>query len=143
MEVTAYWEGGYKTRVPIRDFELRVDEPERYGGEDTGPMPTEMLLGTLAACFAMAFHHAAKKRDVELPDLKVTVRGEYGNLRFDRIFVEVHTSHPDREELDGFLERAIEYCYVTNTLRSDPQLEYRIAGAEPHEVSHAPSPERD
>jgi len=143
MEVTAYWEGGYKTRVPIRDFELRVDEPERYGGEDTGPMPTEMLLGTLAACFAMAFHHAAKKRDVELPDLKVTVRGEYGNLRFDRIFVEVHTSHPDREELDGFLERAIEYCYVTNTLRSDPQLEYRIAGAEPHEVSRAPSPERD
>lgn len=141
MEVTAYWEGGYKTRVPIRDFEIRIDEPERYGGEDTGPMPTEMLLGTLAACFAMAFHHAAKKRDVELPDLSVTVRGEYGNLRFDRISVEVNTSHTDRGELEGFLEKAIDYCYVTNTLRTGPELQYRVAGERPHEVSPPTAPE--
>lgn len=141
MEVTAYWEGGYKTRVPIRDFELRVDEPERYGGEDTGPMPTEMLLGTLAACFAMAFHHAAKKEDVRLPDLEVTARGEYGKLRFDRISVEVRTSHPDEGQLEAFLEKAIDYCYVTNTLRSGPELEYRVAGSEPHEVSPPPSRE--
>ncbi|HEX6263375.1 MAG TPA: OsmC family protein [Actinomycetota bacterium] len=142
MEVTAYWEGGYTTRVPIRDFEIRIDEPERYGGRDTGPMPTEMLLGTLAACFAMAFHHAAKKDDVALPDLEVTARGEYGNLRFDRIAVEVRTSHPDREQLEAFLEKAIEYCYVTNTLAGSPELEYHVAGGEAHEVSPPPSAER-
>jgi putative redox protein len=143
MEVTAYWEGGYTTRVPIRGFEVRIDEPEEHGGEDTGPMPTEMLLGTLAACFAMSFHHAAKKRDVALPDLRVTVRGEYGQLCFDRITVEVHTQHPDREELERLLERAIGYCYVTNTLRKQPELEYRIAGGPGHDLIHAPPPPSD
>src|SRR5712692_592719 len=100
MKVDAYWEGGYACRIPVRGFEVRVDEPPMYGGTDTGPMPTELFLSSLAACFTLAVAHAARKRGVELPDLAVRVEGDYGRLRFDRIRVEVHSSHP-KEELEG------------------------------------------
>ena len=34
-------------------------------------MPTELLFGGLASCFALALGHAARKRDVDLPNLRV------------------------------------------------------------------------
>jgi putative redox protein len=125
MEVTAYWKGPYRCDIPVRACTVTTDEPPQYGGEDAGPMPTELFLASLAGCFAAAVAHAARKSEVELPDLTVTVRGEYEGLRFDRINVEVHSSHP-RDELEGIVERAIDYCYVSNTLAKPPLLEYSL-----------------
>lgn len=125
MEITAYWEGGYRCRVPVRDFEIVIDEPSQYGGTDEGPMPTELFLSALASCFAMAVYHVFRKRGVELPDLAVRVDADYGGLRFERIRVEVHSSHP-RDEIEALLHRAISYCYVSNTLRGQPDMEFVV-----------------
>ena len=129
VEVTAYWEGGYRCRVPVRDFEIVVDEPAEYGGTDAGPMPTEMFVTSLASCFTLAVAHAAKKRDIVLPDLAVTVNAEYEGLRFSRLRVEVRSSHP-REVLESLLGPAIGYCYVTNTLRGAPEMDF-VVGHDP------------
>jgi uncharacterized OsmC-like protein len=112
----------------VRDFELIADEPVKLGGTDAGPMPTELFLSSLAACFAMSVAHVARKRGVELPDLTVRAHGEYEGLRFSRIRVEVQSSHP-RDELDAFIRRAISYCYVSNTLRQKSEIEYVAAEA--------------
>jgi uncharacterized OsmC-like protein len=39
--------------------------------------------------------------------------------------VEVVSSHP-REELQKFVDKAVTWCYVSNTLNSDVKLEYSI-----------------
>jgi len=130
MEVTAYWEGGYRCRVPVRSFEITSDEPESVGGTDTGPTPTELLLSSLAVCYAMAVHHAARKRDIELPDLAVTATGDYEGPCFAGIELEVASSHP-REELETLVARANTYCYVSNTLRRAPELRVTIKDPEP------------
>lgn len=135
MEITAYWNGGYSVRVPVRAFEILVDEPPQYGGRDTGPMPTELLLASVSSCFAMAVAHVARKRGVDLPDLAVRARGHYRGLRFGRIEVEVVSSHP-RPELEDLVERATRYCYVTGTLRHRPEVEFRVAD----DLNHGPPP---
>ena len=72
MEVTAYWSGGYRCRVPIRQFQLLADEPEDVaGGTDTGPTPTELLLASLATCFAMALAHVTRDASEGWLELKV------------------------------------------------------------------------
>ena len=123
LDIVASWEGGYRCRIPVRDFELVSDEPARFGGTDAGPMPTELFLASLAACFTLAVAHVARKRGVELPDLSVRVHGVYEGLRFGRIRVEVHSTYP-RPELESFVERAKTYCYVSNTLNHELALEY-------------------
>lgn len=127
MEVTAYWSGGYRCRIPIRQFELLADEPEDVaGGTDTGPTPTELLLASLATCFAMSLAHVARRRRVELaPDLAVTAVGEYDGPAFGTLRVEVRSSQP-REQLEPLLERAAALCYVSNTLRRTSGVEYLI-----------------
>jgi len=126
LELTARWEGGYRMHVEVRGMELRSDEPALYGGEDTGPMPTELFLASLATCYGSALVHAARKRGIELADVAVRVVGTYQGLRFARLRVEVTSSHP-RGDLEPLLERASSYCYVSNTLRGSPEIEYVIA----------------
>jgi putative redox protein len=138
VEATARWEGAYRCRVTMRQFELRVDEPPRHsGGTDTGPQPTELLLASLASCFALAVAHAAGKRGITLPDLEVTAAGEYDGLGFGAVRVEVRSSHPD-DELAVLVERAKPFCYVSNTLRGQPELRYVVAGASSHQPPPSP-----
>jgi uncharacterized OsmC-like protein len=138
VEVTARWEGAYRCRVSARQFELQVDEPPTHaGGTDTGPQPTELLLASMASCFALAVAHAAAKRGIVLADLAVTATGEYDGLRFGAIRVEVRSSHP-RSELAVLVERAKQFCYVSNTLRGHPELEYVVAEPSSHELPPSP-----
>ncbi len=127
MKVTAHWSGGYRCRVSVRQFELLADEPEEVaGGTDTGPTPTELLLASLATCFTMALAHVARKRRIELAaDLNVTAAGEHDGPSFGALRVEVRSSQP-REQLEPLLERAAALCYVSNTLRGAPPVEYLI-----------------
>lgn len=119
----------------MRGFELIADEPPDVGGGDAGPTPTEMLLSSLAVCFTMAIYQAGRKRSVELPDLAVRVRGDYEGPRFNRIVVEVLSSHP-RTELEKLVERAISYCYVSNTLSESTPIDFVIS----EDVSHPTPP---
>jgi len=123
LEVVAHWDGGYRCHLPVRQFEIVVDEPPSAGGTDGGPMPTELFLASLASCFTLSLYHAARKRSIELPDLSVRVAGRYKGLRFEHITVEASSSLP-REQLQALIEPAIRICYVSQTLKEQPEIAY-------------------
>jgi uncharacterized OsmC-like protein len=129
---TAEWKGGFKADVSARGHSLRADEPPEYGGEDTGPMPTELLIAALASCFCVAVAWAAKRQKVELPDLEVQVRavpapGEPRHAAYD---ICVHSSL-ERDALAPLVEMAKEACWVSNTLRRPPELRYSLGDGDP------------
>lgn len=125
MELVSTWEGGFRCRVEVRDFELLADESEEAGGDDAGPMPTELFLSALATCYTMALVYVARKRDVEFEDLSVRVRGEYEGPRFTRIRIDVRSDSPP-DDVESLMQRALRFCYVTNTLRKPPHLEFAL-----------------
>lgn len=127
ISATATWRGGYATDVRVRGHALRIDEPMSVGGEDTGPMPTEMLCAALAGCFALALAHVAGKRGMDLPGLEVTARAERAGreLRYGRFVVEASADVP-RPELEALLERAARFCWVSNTMAQPPAIDYRV-----------------
>jgi len=54
-------EGGVKFAAQIRGHKLIVDQPVGGGGEDSAPMPLELLgagLGTCVALYVQQFCHA-------------------------------------------------------------------------------------
>lgn len=54
-------EGGVRFAAQIRSHRVIVDQPERSGGTDAGPMPLELLgtaLGTCIAYYVQQFMHA-------------------------------------------------------------------------------------
>ena len=97
--VDATWEAGLRCRVSAGRFELIVDEPESVGGTDQGPQPTELLLASIASCFALAMAYSAGKRGVELTGLQVRATGDYDGPSFSAIRISVLADAPDAEEI--------------------------------------------
>jgi putative redox protein len=123
VKVTATFHGGYAATVDARGHTIAVDEPESSGGEGNGVMPTELLAGALASCFALALAHAARREGIELPGLRVDVEAERAGreLRYGRltVFAEADVS------LEPFMAKAQRLCWVSNTFASPPEIEYR------------------
>jgi organic hydroperoxide reductase OsmC/OhrA len=128
MEVVSRWQGGYRCVVSVRHHTMVADEPRPVGGTDAGPTPTELLLGSLAACFTMALSHVAMKQDVSFgDDLEVRVEGTYDGPRFSRIAVRVSAATADaRATLEDLMQAAAEVCYVSNTIRESATLTYEV-----------------
>ena len=119
--ITAHWQGDYRVDVEAGRVPLRVDEPERVGGSDTGPQPTDLLLAAVASCMVLSMAYSARKRDLELHRIEVTVGGYYEGLRFRSIEVSVSTDAP-ADVVDVLMASAQRVCYVTNTLRDSPEI---------------------
>ena len=137
LEVVAHWDGGYRCHLPVRQFEIVVDEPASAGGSNSGPMPTEVFLASLASCFTLSLYHAARKRSIELPDLSVKVTGRYKGLRFEHITVEASSTLP-REQLQALVEPAIRTCYVSQTLKERPEIAYEVSESPVDPAGDAP-----
>jgi len=117
---------------------LRADEPEAYGGLDSGPSPYDLLVAGLGACTAMTMRmYADLKR---IPLVRATVR-----LKHDKIYAadcgdcetkEGKIDRIDREiELEGDLDDAqraklleiADKCPVHRTLHSEIDIRTKLA----------------
>ena len=125
LHVEARWEGGLAATATARGHEVRVDEPETAGGGDSGMMPTELFCASLATCFCLAVAHVAAKREIDLPGLRVAVEAERQGreLCYGRLRVEVSAA-AEEEELAALVARARSFCWVSNTLAADVDVEY-------------------
>jgi len=112
------WLGDYRTEISVRGIHtIKGDEIPQYGGQDTGPMPTELLLAGVASCMCLAVSHVARKRRITLENLTVAAEAEKDMeaFRFHLINLVVQADYP-QSKLDALVERAKAYCFVSNTL---------------------------
>ena len=81
------WQSGTRSRakalsmevgrhVVSRDFEWMIDEPRQILGTNQAPNPQEYLLSAIGSCILVAFTIGASMMDIQLEQLKVTVRGD-------------------------------------------------------------------
>lgn len=124
---SAEWTGGLSSAITGRGHALTADEPPQYGGADTGPMPTELLVAALASCFCLAVVWAAGKKRIDIADLRVDVRPERAGdePRHGAYDVWIHSSTP-ASELAPAVELAKRYCWVTNTISHPPEVRYHL-----------------
>ena len=123
--VRTRWDGGMRTVTQAGKFQVVVDEPETSGGTDTGPQPTDLLLVSVSSCLALALAWVARKRGVDLLGLDVTAVGRYAGLKFDKISVTISSASP-RSVVEDLLPEAQRVCYVSNTLRHQPELAVEV-----------------
>ena len=123
--VSTRWAGGMRAVSDAGGFEIVVDEPADSGGTDTGPQPTDLFLASLSSCFTLSLVWVAKRRGIELSGLRVSAVGEYQGMKFTRISITVTADNP-REDLEQLIPDAQRVCYVTNTLREQPDLTFTL-----------------
>jgi len=127
IEAKAEWKKNYQVRVEARQFQVDVDEPPQYNGEDTGMMPTELFLSSIASCFCLALVYAAKNKKIKLDDMSVDVFGETDlkTFSFTKIIVKVISSLP-LHKTEEILSLAKKYCFVSNAVIKACPIDYEI-----------------
>lgn len=68
-------------RIRIRDHELVVDEAAANGGADTGPDPHDLYDSALGACKAMTMLWYARRKQIPLEDIEVSVERDASDER--------------------------------------------------------------
>ena len=129
--------GAFQQELVVGPHRLFADEPESFGGTDTGLSPYDFLLAGLGACTSMTMRMYAKRKQWPLDRVTVT-------LSHDKIHAidclecetrEGKIDHIDREiEISGMLDadqrkRLLEIadkCPVHRTLRSEIQIQTRL-----------------
>jgi putative redox protein len=85
----------FQEEIVFGTHHLLADEPENFGGLDSGPGPYDLLLAALGACTAMTVRLYADRK--KLPLLRTRVR-----LRHDRIY---GTDCAECETKKGMIDR--------------------------------------
>ena len=75
VKVRSENQGGFRSCVKIRDFTLTIDQPKGFGGTNTGPKPSEVLLAALAACQEITWRLYADALGVPLVSVAVELDG--------------------------------------------------------------------
>ena len=70
---------GFRAEIRARNHVWYADEPEDEGGANSGPQPTEMLLGSLGACIAVTVKLYAQRKNWPLEGIDVDVEYEKFN----------------------------------------------------------------
>jgi len=127
IEAKAEWKKNYQIGIQVRQFELSADEPPKYSGEDTGMMPTELFISSLASCFCLALVYAANKKRIKINDMRVDVSSEADtkNLIYKKLIVKIKSSNSETQ-LQSLIGLAKKYCYVSNTISQSCSIEYEI-----------------
>lgn len=127
MEVEAVWKKNYQVEVQARQFNVQVDEAPEFHGEDTGMMPTELFLCSLASCYCLALVYVAGKKKTEVRDMSVKVIGKKDRkkFRFTRLIVKVESSISS-EILEEIVKLAKGYCFVSNAITGSCPIEYTV-----------------
>ena len=102
-----------------RTHTVFIDRPVEKGGSDRGPLGGEYLLIALGGCFLSTLLAAAKTRDADVSNVRISVLGTIGGVpeRFESMAVRVSATYGDADVMRKLVAMSERGCLVTNTLK--------------------------
>lgn len=75
VKVSSRNQGGFESRITLRDHTIVSDQPHGFEGTDKGPKPSELLLAALAACQEVTWRLYADAMEIPLDGIAIELRG--------------------------------------------------------------------
>jgi putative redox protein len=128
---------GFAQAIGVGRHALVADEPEAFGGTDTGPAPYDLLLAALGACTSMTVSMYARRKRWPLDGVTVKLRHakihatdcedcETKEGMLDRIERDVELRGSLTEEQRARLLEIANKCPVHRTLVSEIAIRTRL-----------------
>jgi putative redox protein len=123
--------GPRKIEVISDKWSFIVDLKEKFGGEDSGPNPSELTAAAVASCEVLTgVFWAARRHEVELKGIEADVEWEYGEkperiAKIDVSIRNVGSQLRDEKKMRAFTGIA-KGCTVTKTLTMPPELSLKV-----------------
>ena len=118
---------GARMRARVGDVECGFDFPERLGGQNTAPTPTECFVSSIAACELFFAYRFLERRGVATDGATATVTWESTPRAIHKIKVELKIPGGVEGKLaEGCLKMA-RSCFVTQSVEGDIEVETTVS----------------
>jgi len=132
--VVLHARGAFRTEVEAGPHRWIIDEPPDAGGTGEGPTPYDMLAAALGGCTTMTLHYYAKRENLPLEGVDVTVTHDRQHAKdcadcmtqsgyIHRFRVEIRLHGPLSEEQKQRLLGIAARCPVKKTLSSEIRID--------------------
>ena len=131
-------QGGFQTKILIRDHEIISDQPFGFNGQNKGPKPSELVLAALAACQETTYRIFAEDMGIDIGEISVKLTGTQdlrGFMALDdetpagftnivgQVFIQ---SDATDEELELLRQRVDQHCPVLDDLKRPVEVSFSI-----------------
>ena len=131
-------QGGFQTKILIRDHEIISDQPFGFDGQNKGPKPSELVLAALAACQETTYRIFAEDMGIDIGEISVKLKGTQdlrGFMALDdeipagftnivgQVFIQ---SDATKEELELLRQRVDQHCPVLDDLKRPVEVSFSI-----------------
>ncbi len=122
-------QGGFFTKVSIRNHEILSDQPQGFNGQNQGPKPSELVLAALAACQETTYRIYAEDMGINIDSISVELTGTQDLRGFMALNEEVPAgftnisgkvfilSEASKSDLELLQKRVDRYCPVLDDLK--------------------------
>lgn len=126
--IVVTWDGGVRFTADIRGHKVTVDQPARGGGEDSAPMPLELVPASLGTCVALFVQQFLVTRGLDPAGMTVEVQSEAAKNpnRIGKLTVDVKIPGGVPEKYREAVKRAAEGCTVHHTLMHSPDIDVNV-----------------
>lgn len=107
------------------DFTIRTDQPEKSGGDNSAPSPSELFIASIATCagyFALKF---CRSRDIDTAGMSLRM-GYYWDKdlkRYTKFSIELKLPDGFPEKYRKAIVRAMDQCAVKKSIVDPPEFE--------------------
>ena len=99
----------FRVSVNADGHRLHGDEPEKYGGTDSGPSPYDLLSAALASCTVMTLNMYARRKRLPLESVRVDV--QHGKIHAEDCL--------DCESEKGKIDRFVRMIHLKGDLTAE------------------------
>ena len=127
VTVTLHQAGETSSKLSVGQHSITIDRPLEKGGHNEGPMGGQVLLMSVAGCFASTLYAAGDGRGLKIEDLQIEVHGVLSDdipKRFEKLVFEVvKVNCDDLKVFEKLLKVAEKGCIAVNTIKAGMEVE--------------------
>ena len=117
---------GARMVATVGEHKVNIDLPEKLGGADTAPTPTELLMAAIGACKLFYSYRFLSRRGTSTDGATATITWESSKKAVEvaRVSIDV-PGGISPEHLDGCHKMAAA-CFVSTSIESDMKIELTL-----------------
>ena len=123
--------GGRQVDVHVGTHVIHTDQPRDNGGQDSGPSPFELFLGSIGACAGIFVQGFCATRNIPHERISIRERPQYnaeGVLTAVDLEVRVPPEFPDKYM--SALINVVNQCTVKQAIKAQPEIRVQARRSE-------------
>jgi uncharacterized OsmC-like protein len=127
-EIHVSFPGNLRVEAKVGEFVIATDQPEKSGGDGTGPTPFALFASSIATCagFFVVKFCGTRKIDTQGMKLSMTYDWDKEQKRYPKMTLQLTLPKGFPAKYHTAILRAMDQCVVKEHIRNPPEFQISL-----------------